>query len=133
MTSIFGALLTAGYASAMGTAISDSGRNVTEATQNQLQLSFASATDLAKANPAQAGQIISAAQSSFLQGDKWAYTAALVAVAIGMAVVFFFYPNHEAELKLRASFAAEDGDAGQPGPSVRGSTARATGAAAAPP
>lgn len=133
MTSIFGALLTAGYASAMGTAISDSGRNVTEATQNQLQLSFASATDLAKANPAQAGQIISAAQSSFLQGDKWAYTAALVAVAIGMAVVFFFYPNHEAELKLRASFAAEDGDAGQPGPRVRGSTARATGAAAAPP
>jgi hypothetical protein len=51
MTSLFGALLTAGYASAMGTAIAESGKNVTESTQSQLQLSFASAEDLAAQNP----------------------------------------------------------------------------------
>ena len=51
MTSIFGALLTAGYASAMGTAIAESGKNITESTQAQLQLSFASAENLAAKHP----------------------------------------------------------------------------------
>ena len=48
MTSIFGALLTAGYASAMGTAIAESGtERHRRAPRAQLQLSFASAEDLA--------------------------------------------------------------------------------------
>src|SRR6185436_2577865 len=77
MTSIFGALLTAGYASAMGTAIAESGRNVTDSTQSQLQLSFSSAEDLAASHPSYADQITAAAQSSFLKGDQWGYLAAL--------------------------------------------------------
>ena len=52
MTSVLGALLTLGYASAMGQAIDQSGKNVTDATQAQLQLSFASAENLATAEPA---------------------------------------------------------------------------------
>ncbi len=108
MTSIFGALLAAGYASAMGTAISESGQDVTASTQSQLQLSYASAADLANQNPEFSSQIISAAQQSFLDGDQWAYLAAIVAVSIGMALVFFFFPKREEELELRASYHAQD-------------------------
>jgi hypothetical protein len=108
MTSIFGALLAAGYASAMGTAISESGQDVTASTQSQLQLSYASAADLANQNPEFSSQIISAAQQSFLDGDQWAYLAAIVAVSIGMALVFFFFPKREEELELRASYQAQD-------------------------
>ena len=123
MTSIFGALLAAGYASAMGSAISESGKNVTESTQATLQLSYASAADLAAQNPTYASQITSAAQSSFLDGDQWAYTAAMVAVLIGMALVFRFFPKHEEELALRASYqpkpAPEPGaEAGLPRPAT---------------
>jgi MFS transporter, DHA2 family, multidrug resistance protein len=108
MTSIFGALLTAGYASAMGTAIDESGRDVTDSTQAQLQLSFASAENLAQHNPAYASQITAAAQSSFLDGDNWAYAAAIVAVLIGMALVFRFFPGKDEENELREAYHAED-------------------------
>jgi MFS transporter, DHA2 family, multidrug resistance protein len=108
MTSVFGALLTAGYASAMGQAIAESGKNVTDSTQAQLQLSFASAENLAAKHPANADQITTAAQQSFLDGDRWAYTAAIVAVLIGMALVFRFFPKKEQESTLRESYLAED-------------------------
>jgi hypothetical protein len=108
MTSIFGALLTAGYASAMSSAISESGKNITQSTQAQLQLSYASAENLAAKHPSNADAILAAAQQSFLDGDKWAYTAALAAVALGMALVWFFFPKKEEETALRASFQAED-------------------------
>ncbi len=106
MTSIFGALLTAGYASAMGSALQ--GTNATESTQAQLQLSYASAEDLAAQHPEQAAQITAAAQSSFLDGDDWAYLAAMVAVLIGMALVYRFFPRHAEEETLRASYQAAD-------------------------
>src|SRR5215471_15931915 len=97
MTSIFGALLTAGYASAMGASLS--GTSVTQNTQAQLQLqlSYASAENLASTHQQYASQILAAAKSSFLDGDKWAYTAAMIAVAVGLALVFFFFPHKEAE------------------------------------
>jgi len=112
MTSIFGALLTAGYASAMGAALS--GTNVTQNTQAQLQLSFASAENVAAHNPAQASQITAAAQSSFLKGDQWAYLAAMIAVLIGMALVFRFFPKKDEETQLRANYHAQD-VVGEPG------------------
>jgi Na+/melibiose symporter-like transporter len=108
MTSIFGALLTAGYAAAMGTAISSSGQNVTESTQHQLQLSYASAANLAEQNPEYADQIIAAAQQSFLEGDQLAYLAGLGAVIIGMGLTFFVFPKKEEEHRLREAFHAED-------------------------
>ena len=58
MTSIFGALLTAGYAAAMGSAIAASGQDITATTQSELQLSYASAADLAAQYPQYADQII---------------------------------------------------------------------------
>ena len=108
MTSIFGALLTAGYAAAMGNAIAASGQDVTATTQSQLQLSYASAEDLAAANPQYAAQITSAAQSSFLQGDELAYAAGLGFVLIGIGLTFFLFPKKDEELRLRAGFLAED-------------------------
>jgi len=128
MTSIFGALLTAGYASAMGQAIDESGKNITESTQSQLQLSFASAENLAEQNPKYASQITSAAQQSFLDGDRWAYVAAMVAVLIGMALVFRFFPRQDEEERLRAAYHAHDaeslGPAAAEAPSTIGETAR---------
>jgi hypothetical protein len=106
MTSIFGALLTAGYASAMGSALA--GSDVTASTQAQLQLSYASAENVASHHPAQASQITAAAQSSFLKGDQWAYLAAMVAILIGMALVYRFFPKKQQEEELRAAYHAAD-------------------------
>ncbi len=108
MTSIFGALLTAGYASAMGTAIAGSGKHVSDSTQAQLQLSYSSAENLAAHHPAYASQITAAAQSAFLKGDQWAYVAAMAAVLLGMALVYRFFPKHDEEQALRATYEAAD-------------------------
>jgi len=108
MTSVFGALLTAGYAAAMGTAIASSGQNVTAASQSQLQLSYSSAANMARQYPEHAKQITAAAKSSFLQGDQWAYIAGLVAVVLAAALVFFVFPKKEEEEKLRAAYVAAD-------------------------
>src|SRR3954452_1215961 len=97
MTSIFGALLTAGYASAMGTAIAQSGKQISDSTQSQLQLSFSSAENLAAHHPSYAGQITAAAKSSFLKGDQWGYLAARVAILIGMGLLYRFFPKRDAE------------------------------------
>jgi EmrB/QacA subfamily drug resistance transporter len=110
MTSIFGALLTAGYAASMGSAISGSGQDVSATTQSALQLSYSSAVDLAS-NPQYAqyaNQIVAAAKSAFLQGDQWAYVAALVAIAIGMSLVYFLFPKKDEEERLRQSYLAMD-------------------------
>ena len=81
LQSTFGALLTAGYASAMSAAIAASDQNVTDSTQAQLTKSFAGAEAVAGHHPAQATAIVSAAKTSFLEGDDWAYTAGAVAIA----------------------------------------------------
>ena len=110
LTSIFGALLAAGYSAAMGAAITSSsqGQSVTESTQSQLQLSYASAADLAAQNPKYSSEILAAAKSSFLDGDDWAYTAGVVAILVGAALVFFKFPRKDDEERLLARFHAED-------------------------
>jgi len=115
MTSIFGALLTAGYASAMGSAIASSGKHISQSTQATLQLSYSSAEDLAAQHPHYASQITAAAQSSFIKGDQWAYLAAMIAILIGMGLVFRFFPKMDAENALRAAYHAKDTGAGPSG------------------
>lgn len=112
MTSIFGALLTVGYASAMGTAITASGQNVTTQTQNQLQMSYASAKNIADAYPQFADQILAAARTSFLDGDKLTYIAGFVAIAIGMSLVYFFFPRHNDERRLQTTYREKDRQVG---------------------
>jgi MFS family permease len=112
MTSIFGALLTAGYAASMGTAIADSGQDVTATTQSELQLSYASAADLAEQYPQYDQEIMAAAEQSFLDGDQLAYLAGLAAVIIGAGLVYLYFPRKEDEERMRLAFhQADDAEA----------------------
>jgi DHA2 family multidrug resistance protein-like MFS transporter len=110
MQSIFGALLTAGYAAAMSKAIAAAPNKqaITDSVQSQLTKSFAGAETIAEQHPQYATQITAAAKTSFLQGDDWAYTAGLVAVLLGAALVFFLFPKKEEEAELLAQYQAED-------------------------
>jgi MFS transporter, DHA2 family, multidrug resistance protein len=107
MQSIMGAFLTAGYAAAAGTAISSSGHNVTTSVQNELTKSFSSAADTATHYPQYSSQIIAGAKTSFLHGQHWAYLAGIIAVVIGAVIMHFFFPKHEEEKKLLASYEAD--------------------------
>ena len=70
MQSIFGALLTAGYATAFAATISQSGQHVSDNVQNELTKSFDGAQAVAAQYPQYAGQIEAAAKAAFLQGDQ---------------------------------------------------------------
>jgi MFS family permease len=108
MQSILGALLTAGYAAAMTEAIGASGQDVSDSTEAQLTKSFAGAENIAERYPQFASQITTAARESFLDGDQWAYTAGIVAILLGAALVFFLFPRKEEEEQLLARYHAED-------------------------
>jgi MFS transporter, DHA2 family, multidrug resistance protein len=110
MQSILGAVLTAGYAAAVGSAIAASPDKdkVTDNVQAQLQKSFSSAADAASQYPRYQDQIVAAAKSSFLQGDEWAYIAGIVAILLGAALIFFLFPKKEEEEALLAQYHAED-------------------------
>jgi MFS family permease len=108
MQSILGALLTAGYAAAAAAAIAGSPKHISDSVQNQLTKSFAGAEDVAQQYPQYASGITAAAKTSFLQGDQWAYTAGIVAILIGAAIVFFLFPKREEEERLLASYHADD-------------------------
>jgi MFS transporter, DHA2 family, multidrug resistance protein len=118
MQSIFGALLTAGYASAAGAAVSASGKNVPDNVQSELTKSFSSAADTAQHYPASIeDNITAAAKTSFLQGDQWAYLAGIIAVLLGAVLVFFVFPKRDEEKRLLAVYEAQDtGAAAAPEP-----------------
>ncbi len=109
MQSIFGALLTAGYASAAGSLISSSGKEVTASTQAELTKSFASAADTASRYPAATQEkIVAGARTAFLHGDQWAYTAGIVAVLLGGVIVYFLFPRRQDEERLLATYREAD-------------------------
>jgi MFS transporter, DHA2 family, multidrug resistance protein len=110
MQSILGAVLTAGYASAVGSAIAASpqGDKVTDGVQSELTKSFSSAVDTAQRYPEYQSQIVAAAKTSFLQGDDWAYLAGIVAILLGATLVFFLFPRKDREQALLAQYHDED-------------------------
>jgi len=112
MTSIFGALLTAGYARSIATQINNlpasAQQQITSSIEVTLQKSFSSAAALAQQNPEYSTQIINAAKYSFLAGDHWTYFAGMVAILIGAAIVFFKFPKKEEEEKLLAQYQETD-------------------------
>jgi protein-S-isoprenylcysteine O-methyltransferase Ste14 len=112
MQSVFGALLTAGYAAAAASALASApdSAQLTDSVQNQLTKSFASAADTAEQYPQYAAQITSAARSSFLHGDRWAYTAGVIAVVLGAVLVFFRFPARDEERRLLASYQDDAAD-----------------------
>ncbi|MGZ8693959.1 MAG: MFS transporter [Gaiellaceae bacterium] len=109
MQSIFGALLTAGYASAASSEITASGKNIPDDVQSELTKSFSSAADTAQSYPASTQDaIVAAAQTAFLDGDQWAYVAGIVAVLAGAVLVYLCFPKAARERELLASYQAED-------------------------
>jgi MFS transporter, DHA2 family, multidrug resistance protein len=110
MQSILGALLTAGYAAAVAAAIASAPNadKLSDDTQAELQKSFSSAEAVAQQYPQYASQITAGAKQAFLDGDQWAYTAGVVAVLLGAALVFFLFPKHEEEKALIEGYHAQD-------------------------
>ena len=110
MQSILGALLTAGFATAISKAIAQAPSKalITSSVENQLTKSFSSAEAVAKQHPHYSSAITAAAKSSFLSGADWAYAAGIIAVAIGAAVIWFLFPHREDEQRLLAEYHAAD-------------------------
>jgi DHA2 family multidrug resistance protein-like MFS transporter len=110
MQSIFGALLTAGYVAAVNAAVASAPNKalVTTSIQGELTKSFSSAADTASRYPQYAQAIIAGAKSSFVQGDQWAYTAGIIAILLGAAIVFFLFPRHAREVELLGEYHAQD-------------------------
>ena len=110
MQSIFGALLTAGYATAAAAAITSSPNSgqVNDNVQSELTKSFAGAEGVAEQYPQYSAQITAAAKKAFLDGDHWAYAAGIIAVLLGAALVAFLFPGREDEQRLLAEYHAQD-------------------------
>src|SRR5918995_5202710 len=109
MQSIFGALLTAGYAAAASAAIAGSSQSFSDEVQSELTKSFSSAEATAQNYPASTQDaIVAAATASFLDGDEWAYTAGIVAVLLGAVLVWFMFPRRDEEQRLLADYHATD-------------------------
>ncbi|MFN8105552.1 MAG: MFS transporter [Acidimicrobiia bacterium] len=126
MQSILGALLTAGYASAIGAAIASAPPQtqqlVTTNVEAELQKSFASAAATAQAYPQYSNQILAAAKSSFVDGANWAYSAGIIAIVLGGVLVWSLFPRKDGELKLLAGYLEEDSARGT-GPAPQNLTA----------
>jgi len=108
MTSIFGALLTAGYSKAFSNQIaalpSTSQQQISNNIITELQKSFDSAAAVAQQYPQYSSEIITSAKISFLAGDHLAYTAGIIAILIGAVLIFFKFPKHEEEKELIAQY-----------------------------
>ena len=112
MQSVFGALLTAGYAAAVSAAIASAPASeqdqITNSVQTQLQKSMTGADAVAAQYPKYSSEIIAAAKSSFLDGADWAYLAGVVSIALGAGIVFFMFPRRDAERALLRQYHDED-------------------------
>lgn len=110
MQAIMGTLLTIGYAAALGSAIASSpdASEVSSSTESALQLSFASAEQVASQYPQYSAQIIDAARTSFLDGANFAYAAGTIAAILGAVLVAWRFPGKKGELALAAEYAQQD-------------------------
>jgi MFS transporter, DHA2 family, multidrug resistance protein len=112
MTSIFGALLTAGYAEAFAAKIAGlptaDQQQISSSIIAELQKSFSSAAAVAQQHPQYSTQIMAAAKSSFLAGDQWAYLAGIFAILLGAAIIFLKFPKKDEERKLLAQYSVKD-------------------------
>ena len=89
--------------------LGSSNAHLSNSVQSELTKSFSSAADTAQSYPpSQQEAIIAAAQKAFLDGDQWAYSAGLVAVLLGAALVFFMFPRKDDEQQQLARYQAED-------------------------
>jgi len=108
--SIMGALLTAGFATAVSQAIASAPNKslITNNIQNELTKSFSSAESVASQYPHYASAITAAARSSFVSGSDWSYVAGIIAIMVGAALIFFLFPGKDEETRLLAEYEAPD-------------------------
>jgi hypothetical protein len=117
MQSVMGALLTAGFATALSKAIaaSPSRSMVTGSVENALTKSFSSAEAVARRYPHYSHAITAGVKASFVSGANWAYAAGIIAVALGAALIFFMFPGKDEEQRLLAGYGAQDAQPGASG------------------
>ena len=110
--SIMGALLTSGFAAAAGKLIQESPNKaqITSSAEAVLTKSFSSAEAAAHQYPQYAKAITAGAKSSFLSGADGAYTAGIIAVALGAVIVFFLFPRRDEEQRLLNSYHGQDAE-----------------------
>jgi MFS family permease len=108
MQSIFGALLTAGYAAAAAAAVDAAPRSVSDSVESELTKSFSSASATAEKYPQYASSITAGAKQAFLEGDHWAYLAGIAAILLGATIVYFLFPRREDEQRLLAEYHTQD-------------------------
>lgn len=114
MQSILGAILSAGYASAVAAKLGASGQKITQQTASLLERSFSSASVFAeKLNATQQKAVIEGARASFLSGANWAYLAGIFLVLAGGILVFVAFPKAEDETTLLGAYEAEDAPVSQ--------------------
>ncbi len=109
MQSMLGAVLTAGYATALSKTIADSpdAAQVSAQTEAALTKSFSGASVVAERYPQYSEQIIAAARDAFVHGDAKAFAVAIIAVLAGAAVVAIWYPNAHDERELMREYARQ--------------------------
>ncbi len=112
MTSIFGALLTAGYARSFSKQISGipaaQQQQISNNIITELQKSFNSAAAVAHQYPQYSDKIIASAKISFLSGDHLAYLAGIIAILLGGILIFFKFPKHDEEKRLLSEYNEKD-------------------------
>ena len=110
MQSIMGALLTAGFATSVATAIGSAPNKslITSNVENALTKSFSSAESVAHQYPHYASAITEAARSSFVSGSNWAYAAGAIAIVFGAGLIYRCFPDKEEEQRLLAAYHARD-------------------------
>jgi EmrB/QacA subfamily drug resistance transporter len=113
MQSMLGAFLAAGYASALAAQIAalpeSTQQQIPASLQSEVEGSFSVAQVAAEKYPDHSDQIIAAARQSFVDGQDQAYYAALAAIVLGAALVFFRFPKKERELEMLDEFHRVDG------------------------
>ena len=106
MQSIFGALLTAGYAAAVAARDRRVAGNatITTSVQNELTKSFASAEDIAAAVPAVRDPDHGRRQGVVPRRRRLGLPRRIIAVLLGAALVFFAFPRRDEERRLLESY-----------------------------
>ncbi len=113
MQSVMGSLLVVRYASSLRESLSgipeEQRQQVTDQTVTLMTSSFAGAEQVASSLPqAQAATLTQWAADAFARGSGLAFAAALIAVAMGMAIVAFLFPNKAAEFAIEEQYAKAD-------------------------
>ena len=111
MQSILGALLTAGYATAFTAAIAaraGRGQGLRQRRRRSSRSPSPAPSRSRSSTRSTPTRSLRAPRQSFLDGADWAYTAGIVAIVLGGALVFFLFPRKRREERLLAEYHAED-------------------------